>query len=86
MKTTESTGFFCVVYDMATKKTVWYNKTWEPAKLANYLTSKGKEWLWIKSYISKQDYFSNPASYHAIFDKDNPVTSFNYKPFSKNRT
>ncbi|PTT38371.1 hypothetical protein DBR28_08665, partial [Chryseobacterium sp. HMWF028] len=51
MKTTESQGFFCVVYDMTTKKTVWYNKVWNPSKLADNLTGKNKEWLWIKSYI-----------------------------------
>lgn len=81
MKTRESQGFFCVVYDTVAKKTVWYNKTWNPSKLADYLSNKGKEWLWIKSYIKKQDYFSNPDSYYAIFDKDNPITNFNYKPF-----
>ncbi|MDR4895121.1 MULTISPECIES: hypothetical protein [unclassified Chryseobacterium] len=84
MKTTESKGFFCVVYDKEAKKTVWYNKVWEPAKLASYLSGKNKDWLWIKIYIKKQDYFSNPDSYHQIFDKDNPVIKFNYKPFSKN--
>jgi len=83
MKTRESQGFFCVVYNTADKKTIWYNKTWNPSKLANYLMDKGKKWLWIKIYIKKQDYLSNPNSYHSIFDKNNPVIDFNYKPFQR---
>ncbi|PTT36913.1 hypothetical protein DBR28_10445, partial [Chryseobacterium sp. HMWF028] len=58
-----------------------YNKVWNPSKLADNLTGKNKEWLWIKSYIKKQDYQSNPENYYAIFDKENPVRVFNYKPF-----
>lgn len=81
MKTRESEGFFCVVYFTDTKKTAWYNKTWQPSKLAKSLNN----WLWIKIYINKQDYFSNTkgTNYHAIFDKDNPIQEFTFKPFSK---
>lgn len=86
MKTRESEGFFCVAYLKEAQKTVFYNKTWNPSKLANYLSNNGKEWLWIKIYIRKDDYFSDTKgnNYHAIFDKDNLVTNFTYKPFSKN--
>jgi len=81
MKTRESQVFFCVVYDTAAKKTIWYNKIWKPSDLAKYLNGKGKGWQWVRSYIRKQDYLSNPDNYYAIFDKDNPVTEFTYKSF-----
>ena len=81
MKTINSQGFFCVVYDITTRKTVWYDKIWNPSNLAKYLNGKGEEWLWIRSYINKEDYFSNPDNFYTIFDKDNPITDFNYKPF-----
>lgn len=81
MKTKESEGFFCVVYFSDTKKTVWYRKTWQPSKLAKTLNN----WLWIKVYINKDDYFLNPKAnnYLAIFDKNNPIQEFTFKPYMK---
>lgn len=65
--------------------TVYYRKVWNPSKLANYFYSQKKEWLWIKIYTDKQDYFSCPKAnnYYAIFDENNPVRSFNFSPFKK---
>ncbi|RNA63930.1 hypothetical protein D1631_00015 [Chryseobacterium nematophagum] len=85
MKTKESEGFFCVVYLKEIKKTVFYHKTWNPSKLASYLKNNDKEWLWIKVYIKKEDYYSNPTgnNYHTLFDNNNPPTDFNFRPFSK---
>jgi hypothetical protein len=85
MKKKESEGFFCVVYFTLDKKTTFYNKTWNPSKLADYLSRNGKTWLWIKIYIRKQDYLSNPQldGYYKIFDKDNIVSNFTFKQFTK---
>ena len=81
MKKQQTSGFFCVVYFSDTKKTGWYNKSWNPADLARKLNN----WLWIKIYIDKQDYHSNPKAnnYYKIFDKDNPIEEFTFKPFIK---
>lgn len=81
MKTRESKGFFCVVYFSDTKKTAYYHRVYAPSKLAKYL----QNWKWIKSYVDKQDYYSDPKAnnYYSIFDDENPITEFNYKPFSK---
>lgn len=85
MKKNEKEGFFCVVYFTAEKKTTYYRKTWNPAKLANYLTLQGKNWKWIKIYIDKQEYHSNTEAnnYYKIFDETNPVYSFTFAPFRK---
>lgn len=81
MKTTESKGFFCVVYFTDTKKTCFYHKVDKPFKLAKTL----QNWKWIKSYINKQDYYGDPKAnnYYAIFDDENPITEFNFKQVSK---
>jgi hypothetical protein len=81
MKVRESEGFFCVVYFSDTKKTAYYHKVYTPSKLAATLAN----WLWIKVFVDKQDYYSNTktTSYHCIFDKNNPVTEFSYRPFLK---
>lgn len=81
MKAVESKGFFCVVYFWDTKKTCYYHKVWKPLNLSTTISN----WLWIKCYISKEDYFSAPKAnnYYRIFDKDNPVESFTFKKFSK---
>lgn len=81
MKTRESKGFFCVVYFTDTKKTCFYHKVYTPSDLAGKL----QNWKWIKIYIHKEDYFSDPKAenYYKIFDDKNPVIVFNYKPFSK---
>lgn len=81
MKSTESKGFFCVVYFTDTKRTCYYHKVWKPKKLAETLNN----WLWIKCYIDKQDYYTNPKSnsYYKIFDKENGVVDFTFQPFSK---
>ncbi len=81
MKTTESKGFFCVVYFTDTQKTAYYHKVWQPSKLAKAL----KNWKWIKSFVDKQVYYhdTKTTAYHAIFDEQNPVTNFTYKNFSK---
>lgn len=89
--------FFCVVYFVhaweertdkngnikkviSSAKTAFYNKVNKPYKLAEYL---GNKWYWIKGYRSRQEYESNKNSYLFIFDKDNPVTQFNFKSFFK---
>lgn len=81
MKTRESKGFFCVVYFTDTKKTAYYHKVYTPSKLAKTLNN----WKWIKVFIDKNDYFSDTktTNYHSIFDEDNPITEFNFKPFSR---
>ena len=81
MKTTESSGFFCVVYFTDTKKTAYYHKVWQPSKLAKTL----QNWKWIKSFVNKQDYYSDTktTNYHAIFDDQNIITEFTLKPFLK---
>lgn len=81
MKKRESEGFFCVVYFTDTKKTCFYHKSWKPEKLAKKL----QNWKWIKVFIDKQTYYSNPKTtdYYAIFDDENPITSFSFQPFSK---
>lgn len=81
MKERESEGFFCVVYFTDTKKTAYYHKVYTPSKLAGTIAN----WLWIKVFIDKQDYYSNTktTNYHAIFDKNNPVIEFSYRPFLK---
>lgn len=90
--------FFCVVYFVhaweertdkhgnirkviASAKTAFYNKVDKPYKLAENL---GNKWYWIKGYKSKQEYENNKTNYLFIFDKDNPVTQFNFKNFFKN--
>ena len=81
MKTTESQGFFCVVYFTDTKKTAYYHKVYTPSKLASTL----ENWLWIKVFIDKSTYYANTKTtdYHSIFDKNNPVTEFSFRPFLK---
>lgn len=81
MKTNESKGFFCVVYFSDTKKTCYYHKVWNPSNLAAKLSN----WVWIKSYIDKQDYYSDPKldNYYKIFDKNNSIESFTFQPFLK---
>ena len=81
MKSTESKGFFCVVYFKDTKRTCYYHKVWKPKNLAITINN----WLWMKCYIDKQDYFNNPKSnnYYVIFDSNNPITDFTFQPFSK---
>lgn len=73
----ESKGFFCVVYFLDTKKTCYYHKVHSPYKLAFTL----KNWKWIKIFLRKEDYHSNPKAnnYFAIFDENNPVSVFNFK-------
>jgi len=80
MKKTESKGFFCVVYFSDTKKTCFYHKVWKPKNLASQL----QNWLWIKCFIKKEDYFSDTKAnrYYRIFDKNNPVENFTYQIFS----
>lgn len=87
MKKKESEGFFCVFYLKEEKKTMWYSKVWKPSTVAEYLDKQNKPWLWIKSYIHKNDYYSNPKgnNYYAIFDKDHPVRDFTFQPFTKNK-
>lgn len=86
MKKTESKGFFCVAYLTNEKKTIWYNKVWKPSKMADYLDKENKPWLWIKIFLHKNDYFSNPKAnnYHSIFDKEHPVQDFTFQQFAKN--
>ncbi len=81
MKTTESKGFFCVVYFYDTKRTCFYHKVWKPKNLASHL----ENWLWIKCFIHKEDYFGNTKAnnYYKIFDKNNPVENFTFQPFSR---
>lgn len=81
MKVAESKGFFCVVYFSDTKKTCFYHKVWKPKNLV----LKIDNWLWVKIFIHKDDYFSNPKSnnYYKIFDQHNLVEDFTFQPFSK---
>ena len=81
MKTKESKGFFCVVYFTDTKRTCYYHKVWNPKKLALSINN----WLWIKSYVSSQDYYSNPKgnNYYAIFDAQNAIRDFTFQKFTK---
>lgn len=81
MKTRDSQGFFCVVYFTDTKKTCYYRKVWNPSKLAMHL----QNWKWIKIFIDKETYYTNTKTtdYFAIFDEQNPVADFNFKPFQK---
>ncbi len=81
MKSNESKGFFCVVYFMDTKKTCYYHKVWKPKNLAEKLDN----WLWIKCYIDKNDYYSNRKSenYHKILKNDVLVEDFTFQPFTK---
>ena len=83
MKKSESKGFFCVVYFFDTKKTCYYRKVWRPKTLAATL----ENWLWLKCYIDKQDYYMNTKaeSYYKKFDKNNPVEDFTFQAFSKNK-
>lgn len=82
MKTRESKGFFCVVYFKDTKKTCFYHKVWKPRNLANALNN----WLWIKCYVHKDNYFESPKmnNYFRIFDKNHPVEDFTFQQFNKN--
>lgn len=81
MKTKESEGFFCVVYFTDTKKTAYYHKVYTPSKLAGTL----QNWLWVKIFINKEVYYANTKTtdYHCIFDKNNPIREFSYRPFLK---
>ena len=81
MPKTESKGFFCVVYFTDTKKTCYYHKVYAPYKLASAL----QNWKWIKIYLKKDDYYSDPKAnnYLSIFDDNNPVAEFNFKRFHK---
>lgn len=81
MKVAESKGFFCVVYFSDTKKTCFYHKVWKPKSLV----LKIDNWLWVKIFIHKDDYFSNPKAnnYYKIFDQHNLVEDFTFQPFSK---
>lgn len=76
MKKKESKGFFCVVYFSDTKKTCYYHKVWKPKSLA----SKIDNWLWMKCYIDKQDYYQNTKAenYYKIFDKNHPIEEFTF--------
>ena len=78
-----SGGFFCVVYLSDDKKTVWYRKQWKPSALVKLLEKRGKPWLWIKTYLTENDYINDKSSFYTIFDKNNPVSDFNYYKFSK---
>lgn len=78
-----SGGFFCVVYLSDDKKTVWYRKQWKPSALVKLFEKRGKPWLWIKTYLTENDYINDKSSFYTIFDKNNPVSDFNYYKFSK---
>lgn len=66
-------------------KTVFYHKYWKPSKLWDYLKGIGHNIKWLKVFIDKNDYHSNPKAnnYYAIFDDSNPVQHFTFKPFTK---
>ncbi len=76
-------GFLCVVY-FESGNTAKYHSQWNPAKLARALKNPFR---WMKIYIEKSDYELDKANdhktqnYYAIFDKDNPVSEFTFKPF-----
>lgn len=80
-----SGGFFCAVYFTNDKKTVWYRKQWNPSKLVELFAKDGRPWLWIKTYLTENDYQTDRNSYYAIFDSKTPVTNFNYYQSSKLR-
>lgn len=81
MKTTESKGFFCVVYFSDTKKTCYYHKVWKPKNLAHKL----ENWLWIKCFVDKNDYYSNrkAENYFKILRNNSLIEDFTFQPFTK---
>lgn len=77
MKQEKVKGFFCVVY-FESKKTGFYHSQWNPARLAKGLRNP---YIWLKVFMTKDEYLADKNNYKAIFDKDNPIQEFTFAPY-----